>query len=267
MMDGVSMRLLVMVWNITVEAAMAVPTSTMPSTLRPRKGMMKLHEPRASSVMKSTTTPMASSAKMMRLAWGAKRPQRRLRGRAGWVTLADTRGPPQQHEEEDGAAHEAYDGADGDLEGVAQRAPQDVAGQHEAGAEDGQPRDGTAHVVAYQQADHVGHHQADEGDGAHGHHVHGRDERDDGEPQRHDAPVVDAQVLGERLAHAGHGEAVGGHVGQQREAARQPQQLVAPAQHAREVAVGPGGQGLQEVVAVGQEGGESGEDPAQHEAQ
>src|SRR5690554_513665 len=134
MIDGVRMRLLVMVWNITVEAAMAVPTSTMPSSLRPRNGMMKLQEPRASMVMNSTTAASASSAMMARLVVGEKRPQRRRPGRAVWMVLTDTRRPPEQEQQEERAADEADHGADGDLVREAQRAPQDVARQHEAGA-------------------------------------------------------------------------------------------------------------------------------------
>src|SRR5690606_11051992 len=170
MIDGVRMRLLVMVWNITVEAAMAVPTSAMPSSLRPRNGMMKLHEPRASRVMNSTTAASASSAMMPRLAAGEKRPQRRRAGRAVvtalLLVLTDTRGPPQEQQQEQRPADEADHGADGDLVGEAQHPAEDVAQQHEAGAEHRQPRDGAAHVVADQQAHHVGHHQPDEGDGA-----------------------------------------------------------------------------------------------------
>src|SRR5690625_2627102 len=120
MIDGVRMRLLVIVWNMTVEAAMAVPTSTMPSILRPRKGMMKLHEPRASIVMKMTMATRARASMRSRLTRGENRPQRRRTGpvprrRPSSIVSADTGGPPEQQHEEQHPADEADHGADRDF--------------------------------------------------------------------------------------------------------------------------------------------------------
>src|SRR5690606_27377802 len=135
-----------------------------PSTLRPRNGMMKLHEPRASMVMNSTMATIASTASTATVAEGGKRPQRRRSGPpsprlvSSWLPAAsaDTRRPPQQHGQEQPGANEADDGADGDLGRVAQHAPEDVAQQHEACADDGDPRDSAPDVVADDEAHDVG---------------------------------------------------------------------------------------------------------------
>src|SRR5690606_41742361 len=46
-----------------------------------------------------------------------------------------------------------------------------------------------------------------------------------------------------------------------------PQQLVASPQHPGEIADHPVAQGLQQIVLVGEEGGDRADDPAEHDAQ
>src|SRR5690625_3918661 len=181
MMEGVRMRLLVIVWNITVEAAIAVPTSTMPSTLRPLKGMMKLQEPFASIVMKTAMAASASTSMMSRLTPGENRPQRRLTGpvprrRPSSIVSADTGRPPEQQHEEQRPADAADHPADGNFVRVADDAPQDVADEDKTRSEDGQVGNGAPDVVAEQHAHHVRHDEADEWDGADVHDVDGGDE-------------------------------------------------------------------------------------------
>src|SRR5690554_624927 len=76
MIDGVRMRLSVTVWNITVETATATPTSVIASSLVPRKGSTKSHEPFAPTVMnataaRSTAAPSPTSTHVERRSRGA----------------------------------------------------------------------------------------------------------------------------------------------------------------------------------------------------
>src|SRR5690606_9398460 len=132
--------------------------------------------------------------------------------------------------EERGGAQDTDDGADGHLVRVADEAAYQVAGQHEGGAHDRDPGDGAAQVVAHGEVHDVRHDQADERHRADGDDVHGGDQRDDRQAQRDDPSVVQPEVLRERLAHAGHGEPVGGHVGDGGEGGADPQHLVATSQ-------------------------------------
>ena len=66
--------------------------------------------------------------------------------------------------------------------------------------------------------------------------------------------MVQAEIGRNVLAHPGDGEPVGGDVGDHREHRHEPQQLVAPAQDAREVTERPGAERLEQVEAEGDEG-------------
>src|SRR5690606_42069784 len=127
MIEGVRMRLAVTVWNSTVEIAMASATSTSASSLRPRKGMMKLQLPLAPSVMKQTTETSAIAARISSTTVG--RDQRNL----PIVAL------PQEQVEEEAAADDPDDDADRDFIGKADDAPDDVAGEDERRAQNGHP--------------------------------------------------------------------------------------------------------------------------------
>ena len=143
----------------------------------------------------------------------------------------------------------------GNLIRMDQQTPDDIAGQHEHAAQDRHPGNGAAHVVAQQQADGIGHDQAQERDAAGRHHHDGGNRRHDEQARQHQARMVQAQVGGEFPAHAGHGVTVRRQVGGEGQAQADPQQLVAAAQHAREIARGPGVQRLQQVIADRDEGG------------
>src|SRR5690554_1671600 len=78
MIDGVRMRLLVTVWNSTVEEATATPTRLIPITFLLRNSRTKLHGPRAPTVMNSTTAAAAASASTTSTTTGGNAPQRRL---------------------------------------------------------------------------------------------------------------------------------------------------------------------------------------------
>src|SRR5690625_3985091 len=219
MMDGVRMRLLVIVWNMTVDAAMAVPTSTMPSTLRPRNGMTKLHDPFASLVMRMPMAMSASASMMSRLTPGENRPQRRLtwpvpRRRPSRTVSADTGGPPEQQHEEQGSADEADHRADRNFVRVTDYASEDVADEHESCPEHRQERNGAPDVVAQHHADHVRNDEADERNRADVHDVDGRYEGHDREAEGHDTAVIDSEVFRERLTHAGDREPVRRNVGE-----------------------------------------------------
>src|SRR5690349_21122326 len=103
---------------------------------------MKSHWPRAFSVMNSTITPTARAARI----------RRTRRGCLFFSRKAFT--PFQQEEQEEGAADNAHDRADGNFIRVIDDAPDDVASEHEARAENSHPGQGAAHVVADQQAHH-----------------------------------------------------------------------------------------------------------------
>ena len=143
----------------------------------------------------------------------------------------------------------------GNLIRMDQQPTDDIAGQHKHAAQDRHPRDGAAHVVAQQQADGVGHDQAQERDAAGRHHHDGGNRRHDEQARQHQARMVQAQVGGELPAHAGHGVSVRRQIGGQGQPQADPQQLIAAAQHAREIAGGPGVQRLQQVIADRDEGG------------
>ena len=78
--------------------------------------------------------------------------------------------------------------------------------------------------------------------------------------------IVQPEIGGEVAAHAGDGDAVGRDIGGDGEDETDPQQLVAAAQHAREVAGGPRQQSLEQVEAIADEGGHGRDHPAQHDA-
>src|SRR5690606_21102815 len=119
-----------------------------------RNGMMKLHEPRASMVMKMTIAMRARTSSTVRLRAGEKRPQRRRTGvlpplrRLSSIVSADTCGPPQEQDQEQCTTDETDHRADGDLVRVTERAAKDVADQYEAGTEYGQVRYRAPDVVA-----------------------------------------------------------------------------------------------------------------------
>src|SRR5690554_2906293 len=121
MIDGVRMRLLVMVWKITVEAALGVPTRIRPSPLPPRNTRMKSHEPRAWPVMNRAMAMTARTSRTVRLSAGEKRPQRRRTGLPPrprfWPIMvsADTRRPPEQHYQEQCPADETDHRSDRNL--------------------------------------------------------------------------------------------------------------------------------------------------------
>src|SRR6218665_2617995 len=132
----------------------------MPQTLRPRNGRMKSQEPRARMVMNRTTDASAMTASRMRI-WVALQ-------RAGRAASAKFGPPPQQQPEEGRRAHDAEDGADGDFVGEADQPADNVAGQHEAGSGEADPRNGAAQIVAHDGADEIGHDEPEERDGAGG---------------------------------------------------------------------------------------------------
>src|SRR5918993_2031769 len=134
MIEGVRMRLWLTVWNSTVDTAMAWATRTMDRIFMPRNGRMKSHRPLAFSVMNSTITAAAMAARIRSTRIGRR------------SLLRKALAPLEQKNQEEGAADDSHDGADGNLVGVIHHAADHVAGQHEAGAHYGDPGQGAAHV-------------------------------------------------------------------------------------------------------------------------
>src|SRR5690554_1745909 len=137
MIDGVRMRLSVTVWNITVDTATATPTSAIASSLVPRNGSTKSHEPFAPTVMNASAATRRVAPRPMRIQRGRRFVGGGGRGVAddggrcvdgsgpGAVVVgrisSDTCVPPQQHDEEEGGADDADHHADRHLVRVAHR--------------------------------------------------------------------------------------------------------------------------------------------------
>src|SRR5690606_32739855 len=255
MIDGVSMRLSVTVWNITVDTATATPTSIIARSLVPRNGRTKSHEPFAPTVMNamaasSRPTPSPIMTQRERRSTGAGASPAddgaRSRGRSD-LTSSDTGTSPQQEEQERGRADHADDDADRHLVRVTDRAPEEVAHEHEAGPAECDPGCGASQVVPEHQGHDVGYHEPQERDRADGHDDDGGHHRDDRQAEREHGAVVHAEVRDEVLPHARDGEPVGDEVGHHDEREREPQQLVAATQHAGEVARHPRVERLHQV--------------------
>src|SRR5690606_22158539 len=223
MIDGVRMWLFVIVWNITVDAAIANPTITIARTFRPRNGRMKSQFPFAWIVMKIRTTPTAP----------ASRSAKRINGlisRAGNARSSalrtDTGRAPQQHEQEDNAADHADNSRDRDLVRIAKSPAGNVTCQQEASADHGDPRSGPANIVAQHHAHDVRHDEPQERNRPDRHHIHRRHDTDNGEPERQDTAVVQAEVLREGLAQPGDRETVRRKERDHRQGAGEPKKLV-----------------------------------------
>src|SRR5690606_608767 len=120
MIDGVRMRLLMMVWNITVDRAMAMATKTSPASLTPRNASTNDQLPRAPSVMNkmaTSTAIVANTAKTSVIRW--------LR------TSGDTGAAPQQQIQETRTAKHAHGCADGDFVRANDDPADDIAGQNQ----------------------------------------------------------------------------------------------------------------------------------------
>src|SRR5690606_31724595 len=249
-------------------------TSVIARSLVPRNGSTKSHEPFAPTVMNAkaassrpTPSPIMTQRERRSTGAGASPADDGARspGRSE-LTSSDTGTSPQQEEQERGRADHADDDADRHLVRVTDRAPEEVAHEHEAGPAERDPGCGASQVVPEHQGHDVGHHEPQERDRADGHDDDGGHHRDDRQAEREHGAVVHAEVRDEVLPHARDGESVGDEVGHHDEREREPQQLVAATQHAGEVARHPRVERLHQVEAVGEERRDGVDDAAEHEA-
>ena len=172
----------------------------------------------------------------------------------------------EQHGDEDDAAHDADDELNGQLIGCDDHPGDHIAGQHEDRAKERRINQGAADFVPLEHGRQVGNNEADVGDGAHHDHHGGGNHRRNGQTHEQHKVIVDAQVLGEVLAHAHDVEVVGKHKSQGDQRNHQIDQLIpAPEDHGK-VPHQPGGQGLAHLVLVGKVIGDAGDDVAEHDA-
>ena len=175
--------------------------------------------------------------------------------------------PPEQQIEEHRAARDPGHRADGNLVGKADEPAEDIAGQHQPRSARGDPAERAAQIVAHQPRHDVGHGEADERDHADDHDGERRDDGDDDEADLHHPRIVDAEADARLAAERHDRQAVSYEKGGGDHQRGDPQEFVAPPQHAGKLAVGPDGEKLQEVRLPGGEGGDRADDPAIDDAE
>src|SRR5690349_16434384 len=117
----------------------------MPSSFVPRKESRKDQLPLAPMVMKATSDTRASKADAIRTVDGES-----------LLASACIGSPRKQDMEENQAADNAHDRSHGDFVGRDHEPPDDIAGEHQAGAGDGDDRQRASEIVTHDEADDIG---------------------------------------------------------------------------------------------------------------